>query len=150
MKSYTKYKYIPLIIIISMIFSALLHFNLKHLSDIPFAIKWFIIIVVFFIVEFMTYRIDISEKEITVHKLFRQSTVIEFERITRIKFEGYFIRGRWLVLSLYDDELLLSAEIYSLCSKDFIKRIINLSSSNDCVIDLDKTTERLIVSEMDD
>lgn len=133
-----------------MILSAVLHFKLNYLSDIPFAIIWFIMMVVLIIVEFMTYRIDISEKEIAVHKLFRKATVIEFENITRIKFKGYFIRGRWLVLSLYDEnELLSSSEIYSLCSKDFFKRLINFSSSNNCIIDLDKTTERLIISDMD-
>lgn len=151
MKSYTKYKKIPIQIILISLFALLAQHKIQANSYAGYLFIWMTMAIFVVIFNYSTYKIDISDKKIIIKKLFRRNREYSFDSITEIRFEGYSIRGHWILMSLCDqDNVIGSAEISSLCSKKFVRDIVNRAAMNGIILNIDNDSKKIFAENFND
>lgn len=150
MKSYTKKKSFLLDIVVVTFIAPFISTGSEMNDEVTIPLIWLGIVILIVFFHYRVYKINISNKEINIFSIFKRNKKIQLSHVSLVKFEGFILRDRWLIMSIYDgSKEVASADIARFNSKALIQQIVRNASLNSYRIELDDSAKHLM-SEMDE
>jgi len=94
--------------------------------------------------EMQTYKIEISEDEVTLYRISMKKIIIKFSDLHKIKFEGYNVRSNRVRVIFYSQDTLNSSfELEPEYSAEVVNDLISFTESTQCILEFDEKAEKL-------
>jgi len=144
MKTYSKLKSIPIIIFASIVITFYVNSKSDNNSIFESVVIFLLCMTIFIMLEMQTYKIEISEDEVTLYRISMKKIIIKFSDLHKIKFEGYNVRSNRVRVIFYSQDTLNSSfELEPEYSAEVVNDLISFTESTQCILEFDEKAEKL-------